>query len=223
LKYHTKTTFFHPLKLQFEIIGINAVPQYVVTDENKLRQVLVNILGNAIKFTEQGGVTMRVAVEDAAAEGMRLKVEVADTGVGIAEDEMDKVFAYFEQTASGRAKRSGTGLGLALNRDLARMMGGDITVASKKGKGSTFYFYIDIKEGSESDISKLTSGPNNSGRKSTSAYLPRKSCGKVKSVTEAFSITLSKEFSKQRQAPTVNSSAPIRRMRAYWAMIHLSR
>jgi CheY-like chemotaxis protein len=77
---------------------------------------------------------------------------VADTGVGVAEDELDKVFAYFEQTASGRAKKSGTGLGLALSRDYARMMGGDITVASKEGKGSTFYFNVDISKGRASDI-----------------------------------------------------------------------
>ncbi len=138
--------------LQFEVIGIDAVPRYATADENKLRQVLVNLLGNALKFTEKGGVTLRVAAEDGATDRMRLKVEVADTGVGIAEDEMDKVFAYFEQTASGRAKKSGTGLGLALSRDFARMMGGDITVASIEGKGSTFYFVIDIGEGSASDI-----------------------------------------------------------------------
>ncbi|MGD9366510.1 MAG: ATP-binding protein [Desulfobacteraceae bacterium] len=140
--------------LQFEVIGIDAVPRYVAADENKLRQVLVNLLGNAVRFTEQGGITMRVAAEDEAADRMRLKVEVADTGVGIAEDEMDKVFAYFEQTASGRAKKSGTGLGLALSRDYARMMGGDITVASKEGKGSTFYFNLEIRKGSASDIKK---------------------------------------------------------------------
>lgn len=138
--------------LHFEIIGIDDLPQYVATDENKLRQVLINLLGNAIKFTDQGGVIMRVVVEDAAAERMRLKVEVEDTGVGIAEDEIDKVFAYFEQTASGRAKKSGTGLGLAISRDYVRMMGGDITVASKEGKGSTFRFEIDIRKAAESDI-----------------------------------------------------------------------
>ena len=93
-------------KLQFEVIGIDAVPRYVATDENNLCQLLVNLLGNAVKFTERGGVTLRVAAEDGVADGMHLMVEVTDTGVGIAEDEMDKVFAYFEQTASGRAKKA---------------------------------------------------------------------------------------------------------------------
>ena len=151
--------------LQFEVIGIDDVPRYVATDEKKLRQVLVNLLGNALKFTEQGGVTMRVAAEDGAAGGMRLKVEVADTGVGIAGDEMDKVFAYFEQTASGQAKKSGTGLGLALSRDFARMMGGDITVTSKEGNGSTFYFHTGIQKSSALDIKEGISKPRVIGLK----------------------------------------------------------
>jgi CheY-like chemotaxis protein len=77
---------------------------------------------------------------------------VEDTGVGITEDELDKVFKYFEQTASGRAEKSGTGLGLAISRDFARMMGGDITVASVAGKGSTFRLEVVIKESSVSDV-----------------------------------------------------------------------
>jgi signal transduction histidine kinase/DNA-binding NarL/FixJ family response regulator len=140
--------------LQFEITGIDSISRYVTTDEKKLRQMLTNLLSNAVKFTEQGGVIMRVAIEDGTAEGGRLKIEVEDTGEGIAEDELEKVFAYFEQTESGRSKQSGTGLGLAISRDFARMMGGDITVTSKKGKGSTFYLVIDIKQGSEADIKK---------------------------------------------------------------------
>lgn len=155
--------FFHDLEemfdsstdvmgLHFEIIGINDLPQYVAADENKLRQILINLLGNAVKFTDQGSVIMRVVAEDEAATGMRLKVEVEDTGVGIAENELDKVFDYFEQTASGRAKKSGTGLGLAISRDYVRMMGGDITVASKEDKGSTFRVEIDIRKAAESGI-----------------------------------------------------------------------
>jgi CheY-like chemotaxis protein len=142
--------------LQFEIIGIDSVSRYVTTDEKKLRQIMVNLLSNAIKFTEQGGIIMRVAIEEGTAEGGRLKIEVEDTGEGIAEDEQEKVFAYFEQSESGRKKKSGTGLGLAISRDFARMMGGDVTVTSKEGKGSTFYVNIDIKQGSQADIKKET-------------------------------------------------------------------
>lgn len=140
--------------LQFEILGIEDVPQYVTTDENKLRQVLINLLGNAVKFTEQGGIIIRVAVEDGTRDRMRLAVEVEDTGVGIAGDELDRVFASFEQTASGRKSHSGTGLGLAISRNYVRMMGGDITVSSREGKGSTFRFDIGIRKGRESEVTK---------------------------------------------------------------------
>jgi CheY-like chemotaxis protein len=140
-------------------MGIDNLPQYGVTDENKLRQVLVNILGNAVKFTEQGGITVRAAIEDGSAGTMRLVVEVQDTGIGIAGDELDKVFDYFEQAAGGRTKQSGTGLGLAISRNYVRMMGGDITVTSELGKGSTFRFTIDIKKGRETDFKAQVSKP----------------------------------------------------------------
>ncbi len=138
--------------LQFEITGIDEVPRYMVTDENSLRRILINLLGNAFKFTEQGGIRMQVSVENRDTESMRLLVEVSDTGPGITEDEMEKVFKYFEQTDSGRKSKSGAGLGLAISRDYARMMGGDITVISEPGKGSTFRLEIDIDQGSISDI-----------------------------------------------------------------------
>ncbi|MEJ2660016.1 MAG: response regulator, partial [Desulfobacteraceae bacterium] len=83
---------------------------------------------------------------------MRLMVEVEDTGVGVAEDELDKMFTYFEQTASGRTEKSGTGLGLAISRDFARLLGGDITMASVAGKGSTFRVTVAIQEGSVSEV-----------------------------------------------------------------------
>jgi PAS domain S-box-containing protein len=147
--------------LQFEITGTSRLPRYVVADENKLRQVLINILGNAVKFTEQGSIIMRVAVKNEASDGARLAVEVEDTGIGICENELDKLFIYFEQTAGGRAKKSGTGLGLAISRDYVRMMGGDITVAGQEGKGSTFRFEISIREGSESEFREKTSTERN--------------------------------------------------------------
>ena len=147
--------------LQFEIIGTSRLPRYVVADEKMLRQVLINILGNAVKFTEQGRIIMRVAVKNKTLEGARLAVEVEDTGTGICENELDKLFIYFEQTAGGRAKKSGTGLGLAISRDYVCMMGGDISVTSREGKGSTFRFEITIKEGSESEFRGKTSMEQN--------------------------------------------------------------
>ena len=138
--------------LQFEVVGTEDLPRYVAADENKLRQVLINLLGNAVKFTEEGGITMRVAVKDGAPDEMRLVMEVEDTGPGIAEDEMDKVFGYFEQTAVGRKTIGGSGLGMAISRTHARMMGGDSTVAALEGEGSTFRFEMELKTSSESDL-----------------------------------------------------------------------
>lgn len=139
-------------KLQFEVVGAGDVPRYAVADENKLRQVLINLLGNAVKFTEEGGITMRVAVKDGFQDQTRLVMEVEDTGPGIAEDEIDRVFGYFEQTEAGRKSHGGSGLGMAISRTYARMMGGDITVAGREGQGSTFSFEMELKEGRESDL-----------------------------------------------------------------------
>jgi len=135
--------------LRFEVIGIEELPRYVAADESKLRQVMVNLLGNAVKFTEQGGITLRLAVREGASGGLRLAVEVQDTGAGIAAREMGKMFQYFEQTESGKKHKGGSGLGLAISRKFVRMMGGDIAVASREGKGSTFRFEIDIEAGDE--------------------------------------------------------------------------
>ncbi|MBW2616364.1 MAG: response regulator [Deltaproteobacteria bacterium] len=150
--------------LQFEVTGINELPRYVFGDENKLRQVIFNIMTNAVKFTQEGGIAVRVKaidddrlnIEDRGTEKINLQFEVEDTGVGIAEDEMDRLFEYFEQTASGRESKSGTGLGLAISRDYVRMMGGDITATSEVGKGSTFRFEIALKEADESDFKDRT-------------------------------------------------------------------
>jgi len=133
--------------LQLKVTGIDEVPCYIVADENKLRQVLINLMGNAVKYTETGGITVRAAMEE-----VHLIVEVEDTGYGIAEDELDKVFQYFEQTESGRKSKTGTGLGLAISREYAHIMGGDITVTSTINKGSTFRFEVAIIDGKESYI-----------------------------------------------------------------------
>jgi PAS domain S-box-containing protein len=127
--------------LAFAIERSPSVPRYVVTDEGKLRQVLVNLLGNAVKFTPAGGITLRVSVADAAdARDATLRVEVADTGEGIAAEELATLFKPFVQTRAGAARGGGTGLGLALSREIARLMGGDLTATSQTGRGSVFRF-----------------------------------------------------------------------------------
>ncbi|MEO7735879.1 MAG: ATP-binding protein, partial [Kofleriaceae bacterium] len=119
------------------------VPQLVRADEGKIRQVIANLLANAIKFTPRGRVTLRLALASHAS-GERLACEVEDTGAGIASDELARLFSNFEQTASGRASKQGTGLGLAISRELVRLMGGEIDVRSRAGEGSTFTFAVPI-------------------------------------------------------------------------------
>lgn len=128
------------------------LPHYVMVDEGKLRQILVNLIGNAIKFTDVGGVAVRVRTDSSNCSGTRLYVEVQDSGSGIPENEFDKLFKHFEQTSSGIKKGSGTGLGLALSRELARLMGGDISVSSEVGKGSVFAFSVKLEEGKEEAV-----------------------------------------------------------------------
>lgn len=121
------------LQLTFE--RADGVPDDLVCDKGKLRQILINLLGNAIKFTDKGGV--RVRVEITPQNGGQLQVAVMDTGIGIAQAELARIFQPFEQTASGKG-RGGTGLGLLISREYAQLMGGDLLVSSEPGKGSTF-------------------------------------------------------------------------------------
>jgi signal transduction histidine kinase len=116
----------------------DAAPCPVWADRDKLRQVLLNLLSNAVKFTPEGGrVAVRVAAAPEAPDEVR--VEVADTGVGIPADKLGAIFDPFVQVAQGRTRTAeGTGLGLAISRDLARGMGGDLAAASVPGAGSTF-------------------------------------------------------------------------------------
>ncbi len=117
------------------------LPERVVGDEGKLRQVLVNLLGNAVKFTDEGGVALRARWVDGVAS-----FEVEDTGHGIAEDELGKLFEAFAQTESGRASEEGTGLGLAISQNFVSLMGGRIRVRSELGRGSVFSFDVALPE-----------------------------------------------------------------------------
>ncbi len=121
------------------------VPQYVRSDETKLRQILINLIGNAIKFTDQGGVTMRIRknpILSEVPEVCSLCFEIEDTGPGIAPEETDRLFEAFAQTKTGRQAQEGTGLGLAISRRFVKLMGGDISARSQVGKGTAFFFDI---------------------------------------------------------------------------------
>src|SRR6185436_13822116 len=105
------------------------------------------VLGNAVKFTEHGGVGLRVRAERESATGSFLQVEIEDTGPGISADDQNKLFRHFEQTKSGQQAGTGTGLGLAISQEFVRLMGGAITVSSQVGKGSVFTIHLPLKEG----------------------------------------------------------------------------
>ncbi len=132
--------------LQFSVERNGDVPRFVVADEGKLREVLINLLGNAVKFTKKGGILLRVRALDEETKELRLQAEIEDTGPGIAAEDMGRLFHHFEQTQAGREAGTGTGLGLAISREFVRLMGGDITVRSQVGKGSLFRFHIVLQE-----------------------------------------------------------------------------
>src|SRR5205807_5277737 len=108
-------------KIGFSVDTIGDVPQYIVTDINKLRQVFINVLGNAVKFTEQGGIGLRVRADREGATGPFLRVEIEDTGPGISADDQDKLFRHFEQTKTGQLAGTGTRLRLAISRAFVRV------------------------------------------------------------------------------------------------------
>lgn len=126
------------------------VPQYIKTDEGKLRQVLINLIGNALKYTEQGNV--KLSVQSTTQDPPTLRFKIVDTGAGISPEEIDSVFEAFVQTESGKNLQQGTGLGLPISRQFVRMMGGDITVKSEVGQGTTFEFEIAVDLAEASDI-----------------------------------------------------------------------
>jgi signal transduction histidine kinase len=140
------------------------VPSCVHADEIKLRQVLINLLGNAIKFTQSGSITLRVGLKSPifeadcpshpsadlpkAVSSVVLQFEVEDTGIGIAPAEVERIFEMFVQTREGQNFQGGTGLGLPISRAFIRLMGGNIQVVSEVGKGSLFQFEISVETGS---------------------------------------------------------------------------
>ncbi|MEH1766042.1 MAG: ATP-binding protein [Nostoc sp.] len=134
------------LKLTFQCS--EKVPRYICTDAVKLRQVLINLISNSIKFTEEGEIT--VTVNNSSEEFtdiLSLDFQVYDTGVGIAAAELPKIFNAFSQAQAGKESQEGTGLGLAISRKFVQLMGGDILAKSQLGKGTTFKFNIQAKLG----------------------------------------------------------------------------
>jgi signal transduction histidine kinase/CheY-like chemotaxis protein len=126
-------------------------PRYIRADAGRLRQVLINLLGNAVKYTDKGSVTVRLGARPAEDEDhVRLVLEVEDTGIGIAAEDTDRIFEAFVQLAGARMQK-GTGLGLAITRQIIELMGGTIQVQSTLGKGSCFRIELPVERTRESE------------------------------------------------------------------------
>ncbi len=122
------------------------VPEQIIGDPNRLRQILVNLVGNAVKFTERGGVTVAVTLEGTTDDGPLIGFAVRDSGIGIPDDAKQKIFNPFEQADGSTTRRfGGTGLGLSISARLVELMGSTLAVDSVEGKGSTFRFAIRLK------------------------------------------------------------------------------
>lgn len=145
--------------LEFSVDVPANLPPFILTDEAKLKQILINLIGNAIKFTEAGSVNVEVAAITNAPD--RLAFKVSDTGGGIAPEDIQKIFRPFEQTDAGRAK-GGTGLGLSISQKYCRLLGGELEIQSTPGAGTSFSFSIDaprhVAEGAMAEIEAKIDG-----------------------------------------------------------------
>lgn len=148
--------------LNFSVEFSQGIPEYLGLDEVRLRQVLFNLVGNALKFTREGGITLCVETEplNSLQDTFKLSIAIRDTGVGIPMDQQEKIFGSFEQkTGQDQREYGGTGLGLAISRKLVKLMGGEITLQSEPGSGSTFTIVlhkVNIAEGVEENVENVT-------------------------------------------------------------------
>jgi signal transduction histidine kinase/PleD family two-component response regulator/HPt (histidine-containing phosphotransfer) domain-containing protein len=142
----------HTKRLEIFSVADPDVPSQVCGDRGRLRQILTNLVGNAIKFTAQGEVTMRTTVEQAGKSDWLLRFSVRDTGIGIPAEKLGILFDKFSQVDTSTTRRfGGTGLGLAISKQLAEMMGGEMGVTSEEGRGSEFWFTVRVGRSEETD------------------------------------------------------------------------
>jgi PAS domain S-box-containing protein len=133
------------------------VPSLVTGDPARIRQILINLIGNATKFTHKGNIIIRVNQEDETETHTTIRFHVSDTGIGISREKMDRLFQSFSQLDTSISRKyGGTGLGLAISKQLAEMMGGHIGVESEEGKGSTFWFTVLLQKQKREGISEKT-------------------------------------------------------------------
>ncbi len=158
------------------------IPSKIKTDPVRLRQILMNLVGNAIKFTEQGGVRILVRFDNRDPENHRVAIEIVDTGIGISEDQIDRLFKPFQQADYSMTRQfGGTGLGLAISKRLAQMLGGDIEVKSTLDEGSSFI--VSLKTNTPPDVKMIGDmteafDPSGSDKKPTKSK-PIKISGKI--------------------------------------------
>ena len=151
ISFSLRTTIFNAMKtlgvkanerflnLAYEVD--NTIPDWIVGDPYRLRQIIINLAGNSVKFTERGEVKVRISNCEHIGDSYRIRFAVSDTGIGIHEDKVDLIFETFQQADGSTTRRfGGTGLGLSISRRLVNLMGGDMWVESTYGKGSTFFF-----------------------------------------------------------------------------------
>ncbi len=138
--------------IAFTISGLDKIPRRLYGDSLKIKAILINLVENAIKFTDKGAVNISLEALNKVNRNFRLHVEVKDTGAGISKDDMTKLFKFFSQTESGKAIQTGTGMGLAISQEYANLMDGRIDVVSEVSAGSTFRMNISLKEASEADL-----------------------------------------------------------------------
>ncbi len=142
--------------IKFVYVGDANLPTAVAADEKRLGQVLINLLGNAVKFTDTGRVTLKVEVKEQKGDTVLVRFVVEDTGVGMTPEQADKIFLPFEQVGSKSKRSEGTGLGLAISVQLLQMMDSSIQVTSTPGKGSRFWFDLQLPVASDLAIAATT-------------------------------------------------------------------
>ena len=163
--------------LNFEISYQLPVPRNIISDPTRLKQILFNLCGNALKFTEKGGVVVSVAY---LAETRQLKFQVIDTGIGMTEEELTRLFKPFSQADSSTTRKyGGTGLGLCIARQLAQNLGGDVSVSSEKGKGSTFEFTISVGDIEQLNMATSLTEMQVEAIEETSRIVPNSVSGRV--------------------------------------------